>query len=111
MSEPADVGARVCYRIVTILLQACAFAFARGTINLTSPRKDSPFVNAYDPPLVSDCAAQFISLNRRAANLQIYGDWKRQIRDQITAGDAIQTSALRVLAGLSTFATPDRSLF
>jgi len=71
----------------------------------------SAYVISYDRPLVADAAAQFISFNRRAANVQVYGDWKKKIHYQLASGDAIQGNALRDLAGLSTFEVTDQSLF
>jgi hypothetical protein len=85
--------------------------FRQGHQILTGPWIDSTFVIACDRPLVSDYAAQPLSFNRRAANLQMQGDWKKKIHYRIAAGDAIQYSALRDLAGLSTYEPPDRSLF
>jgi len=71
----------------------------------------SAYVVAYDRPLVADAAAQFISFNRRAANVQIYGDWKKKIHYQLAAGDAVQENELRDLAGISTIEVTDQSLF
>ena len=45
-------------------------------------------VIAYDRPYVADAAAQYISFNRRGANAQVYGDWKKKIHYQIAAGSA-----------------------
>ncbi len=45
-------------------------------------------VLVYDRPKVADEAAQFISENRRAANIQMYGDWNKKIHYQIAVGDA-----------------------
>lgn len=45
-------------------------------------------VLAYDRPKVADAAAQYITENRRAANVQMYGDWNKKIHYQIAAGDA-----------------------
>jgi len=71
----------------------------------------SAYVIAYDRPLVADAAAQFISLNRRAANVQMYGDWKKKIHYQIATGDAVGTNALRDLTGVDNFTVTDQSLF
>lgn len=45
-------------------------------------------VIVYDRPKVADEAAQFISENRRAANAQMYGDWKKKVHYQLAFGDA-----------------------
>lgn len=45
-------------------------------------------VLVYDRPKVADEAAQFISENRRAANVQMYGDWNKKVHYQIAVGDA-----------------------
>lgn len=42
----------------------------------------------YDRPKVADEAAQFISENRRAANVQMYGDWNKKVHQQVAVGDA-----------------------
>jgi len=71
----------------------------------------SAYVVAYDRPLVADAAAQFISLNRRAANVQMYGDWKKKIHYQVATGDSVDANALRDLFGEETFDITDKSLF
>lgn len=45
-------------------------------------------VIAYDRPHVADAAAQYISFNRRASNVQMYGDYNKKIHYQIAAGSA-----------------------
>ncbi len=45
-------------------------------------------VLVYDRPKVADEAAQFISENRRATNVQMYGDWNKKVHYQIAIGDA-----------------------
>jgi len=45
-------------------------------------------VIAYDRPYVADAAAQYISFNRRATNVQMYGNWNKKIHYQIAAGSA-----------------------
>ncbi len=42
----------------------------------------------YDRPYIADAAAQYISFNRRGANIQAYGDWKKKIHYQIAVGSA-----------------------
>jgi hypothetical protein len=71
----------------------------------------SAYVVAYDRPLVADAAAQFISLNRRAANVQMYGDWKKKIHYQVATGDSIDAKAIRDLTGNGDFEITDQSLF
>jgi len=45
-------------------------------------------VIAYDRPYVADAAAQFISFNRRGANVQAYGDWNKKVHYQVATGSA-----------------------
>ncbi len=45
-------------------------------------------VICYDRPFVADNAAQYISFNRRGANLQMYGDWHKKVHYQIATGSA-----------------------
>ena len=45
-------------------------------------------VIVYDRPYVADAAAQYISFNRRGANVQMYGDWEKKIHYQIATGSA-----------------------
>ncbi|KIM12780.1 MAG: hypothetical protein KU37_02610 [Sulfuricurvum sp. PC08-66] len=54
----------------------------------------SAYVIMYDRPAISDEAAQFISHNRRATNLQAYGHIDHKIAYQIALGDATQSSKL-----------------
>ena len=48
-------------------------------------------VLVYDRPKVADSAAQFITENRRAANVQMYGDWNKKVHYQVAFGDATAT--------------------
>ena len=45
-------------------------------------------VIVYDRPYVADAAAQYISFNRRASNVQMYGDYKKKVFYQIATGSA-----------------------
>ncbi|WP_457747200.1 porin [Sulfurimonas sp.] len=45
-------------------------------------------VIVYDRPYVADAAAQYISFNRRASNVQMYGNYKKKVHYQIAAGSA-----------------------
>jgi hypothetical protein len=65
----------------------------------------------YDRPFVADYAANFISFNRRAANVQMYGDWKKKIHYQIATGDAIDGDELNSFLGEEKFDITDQSLF
>jgi hypothetical protein len=56
-------------------------------------------VIAYDRPYVADIAAQYISFNRRGANVQMYGDWKKKIHYQIAAGSASSPTKILDAAG------------
>lgn len=56
-------------------------------------------VIAYDRPYVADAAAQYISRNRRAANVQMYGDYKKKIQYQIAAGSATNPAKVKDAMG------------
>ena len=56
-------------------------------------------VIAYDRPYVADIAAQYISFNRRGANVQMYGDWNKKIHYQIAAGSASSPTKILDAAG------------
>ena len=71
----------------------------------------SAYMVDYDRTFVSDAAANFISFNRRAANLQMYGDWKKKIHYQLAFGDATQDSALKDAVGAANVRVTDQSLF
>jgi len=45
-------------------------------------------VIVYNRPYVADIAAQYISASRRAANIQMYGDYKKKFHYQIATGDS-----------------------
>ena len=48
----------------------------------------------YDRPYVADAAAQYISFNRRGANVQMYGDWKKKVHYQVAVGSASSPSKI-----------------
>ncbi len=56
----------------------------------------------YDRPYVADAAAQYISFNRRGANVQMYGDWKKKVHYQIAAGAASSPAKVLDAAGSKT---------
>lgn len=43
----------------------------------------------YDRPHVADAAAQYISHNRRATNVQMYGNYENKIHYQVATGDGV----------------------
>lgn len=49
-------------------------------------------VLVYDRPKVADAAAQFITENRRATNVQMYGHWNKKVHYQVAMGDATATA-------------------
>ena len=55
---------------------------------------------SYDRPFVADYAAQYISFNRRGANIQMYGDWNKKIHYQIAAGSASSPDKVLDAAGV-----------
>ena len=56
-------------------------------------------VIAYDRPYVADAAAQFISFNRRGANVQAYGDWNKKIHYQVAFGSAASPDKVKDAKG------------
>jgi hypothetical protein len=58
-------------------------------------------VIAYDRPYVADAAAQFISFNRRGANVQAYGDWEKKIHYQVAMGSAANPDKVKDAIGNS----------
>jgi len=70
----------------------------------------------YDRPYVADAAAQYISLNRRASNVQMYGDWNKKVHYQIAAGDASNPSKIKdatdkTASKVNSFNIEDQSFF
>jgi len=57
-------------------------------------------VIVYDRPYVADAAAQYISFNRRGANVQVYGDWNKKVHYQIAAGSASSPDKVLDAAGV-----------
>ncbi|WP_457750225.1 porin [Sulfurimonas sp.] len=62
-------------------------------------------VIVYDRPYVADAAAQYISFNRRATNVQMYGNWNKKIHYQIAAGSA--SSPDKIIDATGSKATSD----
>jgi len=88
------------------------FRMYRAKIDVSrSETIKSAYLVAYDRPLVADAAANFISFNRRAANVQMLGDWKNKIHYQIATGDSINGSGISDLLGERLFEITDQSLF
>ena len=56
-------------------------------------------VIAYDRPYVADIAAQYISFNRRGANIQMYGDYEKKIHYQIAFGSATSPDKIKDAIG------------
>ncbi|NBX81470.1 hypothetical protein EBQ90_00030, partial [bacterium] len=48
---------------------------------------------AYDRPLVAQSAQQYVSPNRRAPNLQLFGSYEGKIRYQLALGDGVASSS------------------
>ncbi len=57
-------------------------------------------VISYDRPFVADYAAQYISFNRRGANVQMYGDWNKKIHYQVAVGSASSPDKVLDAAGV-----------
>ncbi|WP_457745324.1 porin [Sulfurimonas sp.] len=62
-------------------------------------------VIVYDRPYVADAAAQYISFNRRASNVQMYGNYKHKIAYQIASGAA--SSPDKIVDATGSKATAD----
>jgi len=62
-------------------------------------------VIVYDRPYVADAAAQYISFNRRASNVQMYGDYKKKFHYQIATGSA--SSPDKIVDATGSKATSD----
>jgi len=60
---------------------------AKIDVSRTEMVKSARVIN-YDRPYIADNAAQFISINRRGTNVQMYGDWNKKIHYQIAVGSA-----------------------
>lgn len=60
---------------------------AKIDVSRTETVKSARLIS-YDRPYVADAAAQYISFNRRGANAQMYGDWKKKIHYQVAIGSA-----------------------
>jgi polyhydroxyalkanoate synthesis regulator phasin len=61
----------------------------------------SAWVIHYDRPHIADEAAQFVSHNRRATNIQMYGNWEHKIHYQIAVGDGIYSGKFHDALGNS----------
>lgn len=55
----------------------------------------------YDRPLIAQSAQQFVSTNRRAPNLQLFGSYLGKIRYQLAVGDSVSSSSLLDARGSS----------
>jgi len=61
----------------------------------------SAWVVHYDRPHVADEAAQFVSHNRRATNVQMYGHWNHKIHYQVAVGDGVASDKFHDAVGNS----------
>ncbi len=72
------------------------FKLYRGKIDVSRTETvKSARVIAYDRPYVADIAAQYISFNRRGANIQMYGDWEKKVHYQVAFGSATSPSKIK----------------
>lgn len=55
----------------------------------------SAFLIGYDRPEVADSAANWVSQNRRATNIQLFGDWNKKIHYQAVVGDGLNGTSFR----------------
>ena len=78
------------------------FKIYRGKLDVSRTETvKSAWVIHYDRPHVADEAAQFVSHNRRATNIQMYGNWKHKIAYQIAIGDGIYSGKFHDAVGNS----------
>ncbi|RUM61943.1 MAG: hypothetical protein DSY59_01015, partial [Persephonella sp.] len=78
------------------------FKIYRGKLDVSRTETvKSAWVIHYDRPHVADEAAQFVSHNRRATNIQMYGNWKHKIAYQIAIGDGIYSGKFHDAIGNS----------
>ncbi len=78
------------------------FKLYRGKIDVSRTETvKSAYLIHYDRPHVADSAAQYISHNRRATNIQMYGNWNKKIDYQIAIGDGIYSKKLKDAKGAS----------
>jgi len=71
----------------------------------------SAFVIGYDRAAIADSAANWVSQNRRASNIQLFGDLKKKLHYQLVVGDGLNGSSFRDAingraAGISGQGTP-----
>lgn len=76
---------------------------AKVDVSRTETAKSSWTVY-YDRPAVADEAANFVSHNRRAANVQLYGDYEKKIAYSVAVGDGVQSDAFEDAQGNSAAA-------
>ena len=76
------------------------FKLYRGKIDVSRTETvKSARVIAYDRPYVADIAAQYISFNRRGANIQMYGDYEKKVHYQVAFGSATSPDKIKDAAG------------
>jgi len=71
----------------------------------------SAFVIGYDRAAIADSAANWVSQNRRASNIQLFGDFDKKAHYQFVVGDGLNGSSFRdatntSAAGISGQSTP-----
>jgi hypothetical protein len=76
------------------------FRLFRGKINVSRDETvSSASVVDYNRPQVADEAAQFISHNRRASNIMMYGNWREKIHYQVAVGDGVYSDTFADASG------------
>ncbi len=76
------------------------FKAYRGKIDVsrTEPTK-SAWLVYYDRPAVADFAANFVSHNRRAANVQLFGNWDGKLAYSFAIGDGVHAASFEDARG------------
>lgn len=76
------------------------FKGLRGKVDVSrSETVKSSWLTYYDRPYVADEAAQYVSHNRRATNLQLFGDYKKKVHYSLAVGDGVQSTAFNDARG------------
>ena len=75
-----------------------AFYRAKVDVSRTETIKSAFLIN-YDRPAVADSAANWISQNRRASNIQLFGDWDKKVHYHLAVGDGLNGSSFRDALG------------
>lgn len=72
----------------------------RGKVDVSrSETAKSSWQIYYDRTFVADEAAQYVNHNRRATNVQLFGDWNRKVAYSVALGDGVASSSFHDASG------------